>query len=571
MMEHKRMISRLSYITIMAACTAVFPFATSAHAIEGTVYNNQEQPIAGALLTLSSVDGLYAESVYSDDKGRFRLITKDNDSTQLRARKLNYADSITSIDRAHDHQIRIELRSLKTALEIANGHTASAYYTRVKFDDPVAGGFFRIECLTCHQLGNAYTRMPRSKDRWVQIVERMLGFYGVNDEARSQRYADILFDAFDDSALDIQQKELIDPVIFSAQITQWKLPQAVIAHDVEYHSADGKLYTVDQGKDQIYITDPVSNLTETFQIPDGGIPVGGKFLRVLNNPNPFSLAVSRGPHSLQEGPDGKFYTTDTVSGQIGVFDPQTRSYVGHDIGGNAMYPHTLRFDGHGRVWFSLGVSNQVGRFDPASGEMILIDLPATSDRPEFPIFMPYGIDVHPIDGSIWYSRLMANRIGRIMPDSLEVEEFQPPLIGPRRMRFAKDGTLWIPAFGDGTLVRLNTKTMEYKKYPIPPLSPDEVEAPYAVAVHPKTQEVWITANMSDRVFRFLPDEERFIAYPLPTRGIFLRDMVFTPDGWVCAASSMAAAPLAVEGGMEEVICIDPDHYATAPGKNHQLD
>jgi len=100
--------------------------------------------------------------------------------------------------------------------------------------------------------------------------------------------------------------------------------------------------------------------------------------------------------------------------------------------------------------------------------------------------------------------------------------------------------------------------MEYTKYAIPLLSPGEVETPYAVAVNPGTQEVWITANMSDRVFRFLPGEERFIAYPLPTRGIFLRDMVFTPDGKVCAASSMAAAPLAVEGGMEEVICIDPE-------------
>jgi streptogramin lyase len=125
------------------------------------------------------------------------------------------------------------------------------------------------------------------------------------------------------------------------------------------------------------------------------------------------------------------------------------------------------------------------------------------------------------------------------------------------MRFAKDGTLWIPSFGTGELVALDTKTMKYRHYRIPPLSDGEIEAPYAVAVHPKTQEVWITANMSDRVFRFLPKEERFIAYPLPTRGIFLRDMIFTPEGRVCAASSMAAAPLAVEGGMEEVICIDP--------------
>ena len=552
------MISRLSYIAIMAACTAVFPLATSAHAIEGSVYNEQEQPIAGALLTLSSADGLYAQSVYSDNNGQFQLITNGTDATQLRARMLNFADSITSIDRADDNQVKIKLHSLKTPRERSDNLTASAHYTRVKFDDPVAGGFFRVECLTCHQIGNAYTRVPRSKDRWIQIVDRMLGFYGVSDEARSQRYADILFNAFDGSAVDIEQKQSVDPMIFTARITQWKLPQGVIAHDVEYHAADGKFYTVDQGRDHIYITDPVSNQTESFRIPDGGIPIGGKFLSVFNDPNPFSLAVSRGPHSLQEGPDGKFYITETVSGRIGVFDPATRSYESHDIGGEAMYPHTLRFDGQGRVWFSLGASNQVGRFDPAAGDMILIDLPETSDRPEFPVFMPYGIDVHPIDGSIWYGRLMANRIGRIDPDSLKREEFQPPLIGPRRMRFARDGTLWIPAYGDGALVKLNTQTMEYKKYPIPTLSPGEVETPYAVAVHPQTQEVWITANMSDRVFRFLPDEERFVAYPLPTRGIFLRDLIFTPDGSVCGASSMAVAPLAVEGGMEEVICIDPD-------------
>ncbi len=189
--------------------------------------------------------------------------------------------------------------------------------------------------------------------------------------------------------------------------------------------------------------------------------------------------------------------------------------------------------------------------------MIRIDLPTTSDRPDLPLYLPYGIDVHPRDGSIWYSRLMANRIGRIDPHSLKIEEFEPPTIGPRRMMFAKDGTLWIPSFGDGYLVKLDTRTMEFTRIRMPTLSPGEIETPYALGIHPHTQDVWITANMSDRAFRFIPAEARFIAYPLPTRGIFLRDMIFTPDGKVCAASSMAAAPLAVEGGMEELICIDP--------------
>lgn len=172
--------------------------------------------------------------------------------------------------------------------------------------------------------------------------------------------------------------------------------------------------------------------------------------------------------------------------------------------------------------------------------------------------LAYGIDVNPVDGSIWYGRLLANRIGRVDPVTLEIQEFSPPLIGPRRMRFSKDGNLWIPAYGDGTLVKLDTKTMKYTAYKIPTLSPGEAETPYAVGVHPTTQEVWVTANMSDRLFRFLPKDERFISYLLPTRGIFLRDLIFTPDGRVCAASSAVPPAVVLEGGLEEVICLDPE-------------
>ncbi len=552
------MFTRSVYLPALLLSLNLLSQAAPAAVIEGTV-RAAGKDAAGAMVTLTSGDGLYAETVYSSAQGSFRLTTKQSGFLSLRVRKPAFADALLDVEVTADRTLRqdIRLRALLADKDISDQLTASAHYARIKFDDPKEHGFFQIECLTCHQIGNAYTRAPRTPERWHAIVTRMLGFYGITDAQRIDRYAKALEQAFDGKPLAMRQEQPIDAALSGARITQWKLPGAVIAHDVEYHPADGRFYTVDQGKDLIYITDPRSNQTETFTIPNGGIPVGGKFLKVFNNPNPFSLAVSRGPHSLQEGPDGKFYTTDTVSGQIGVFDPATRTYVGHDIGGKAMYPHTIRFDKQGMAWFTLGVSNQLGRFNPGTGEMTLVELPATSDRPEIPILMPYGIDIHPVDGSVWYTRLMANRIGRVDPQTLKVEEFQPPLIGPRRMRFTKDGTLWIPSYGTGELVALDTATMKYRNYKIPPLSEGEVEAPYAVAVHPGTQEVWITANMSDRMFRFNPKTERFISYPLPTRGIFLRDLIFLPDGRVCAASSMAAAPLAVEGGVEEIICIDP--------------
>lgn len=548
-----------SAVSLALVASILLTPPAGAAVIEGRVRGPNSTAIAGALVTVSSPDGLYAETVYSDAQGRFRLETEQTGLVTVRARKAYFADASQALelDARSNGRLDLLLAPLGSAQAISDSLSASAHYTRIRFEDPQEQAWFQVECLTCHQLGNAYTRAARPRERWRQIVTRMLGFYNVKDPKWIERYVEVLAAAFDGRPVDTRQEHVADPLLSRARLMEWKLPQGVIAHDVEYHPADGKFYTVDQGNDQIYITDPKSRITEIFQIPADGIPVGGKFLKLFGDPNPFSLAVPRGPHSLQLGPDGRYYTTDTVSGQIGEFDPKTRTYVGHDIGGKALYPHTLRFDARQRVWFTLGVSNQVGHLDISNDSVRTIDLPADTDRPQMPALMPYGIDVNPRDGSIWYSSLMANRIGRIDPQTLEVQVFTPPTVGPRRMRFAADGTLWIPSFGDGRLVRLDTGTMQYESYAIPPLAPGEVEAPYAVGVHPQTQEVWITANMSDRLFRFLPKEKRFVAYPLPTRGIYLRDIVFTPQGWVCAASSPVPAPLTVEGGMQEIVCLDP--------------
>ena len=67
----------------------------------------------------------------------------------------------------------------------------------------------------------------------------------------------------------------------------------------------------------------------------------------------------------------------------------------------------------------------------------------------------------------------------------------------------------------------------------------------------------MTSNMSDRILRFIPTQERFISYPSPTRVTWLRDLVFTEDGKVCSSSSNLPA-YAIEDGVPSFICIDPD-------------
>ena len=92
-------------------------------------------------------------------------------------------------------------------------------------------------------------------------------------------------------------------------------------------------------------------------------------------------------------------------------------------------------------------------------------------------------------------------------------------------------------------------------YRLPVLAAGEIPAPYALAIHPQTQDVWINDTMLDVAWRFIPSEERFVTYPLPLAGTYTRDFTFTDQGWACTANNPIPAA-ALEGGVPELICID---------------
>ena len=137
-----------------------------------------------------------------------------------------------------------------------------------------------------------------------------------------------------------------------------------------------------------------------------------------------------------------------------------------------------------------------------------------------------------------------------------MKEYDSPVRAPRRQRFDAAGTLWVAGFSDGALAKIDVDTWTSTVYPLPVYAPGEIPAPYAVAVHPHTQEIWINDTMLDVAWRFLPNEERFVAYPMPLRGTYTRDFTFTDAGWACTANNPIPAP-ALEGGVPELICIDP--------------
>jgi len=148
---------------------------------------------------------------------------------------------------------------------------------------------------------------------------------------------------------------------------------------------------------------------------------------------------------------------------------------------------------------------------------------------------------------------------------MQVKEWTPPVVGPHRARFDNEGGFWIPGIGDGKITRLDTKTMKYETYKIPTLADDEVEAPYVLTVDRPTGEVWVSGNQSNRMFRFVPKTRQWTAYPLPTRGLYFREMVVTPQGWVCAPSSPIPPEVYVDDGItKSLTCLQPDGRGNRP-------
>lgn len=559
MTEHDSMKGWRAFATVAWLCVA--SSAVAATTLSGSVSDGDGAPLAGALVTVRDASGL-AETVYTNAKGKYRFSTRLEGDLQLRFRKRYHEDLLKTValSKGEETTINAALPALTDAKALSDDHPALSHFSLIEFDSDEKALFSRAnfarDCLTCHQLGNTFTRWERPAESWVPTVQRMHGYLADADEQDIRRRAEILAEAFVDGALATSRPEIpVDPMIETAKVYEWPLPGAVVPHDAEYYPGNGRIYISEMFAGEVIEADLRTNAIRHIKVPADGMPPGGMFAK-RGLPTPYGLTVPRAPHSLAEGPDGKFYMTDSLGSAVTVYNPVDDSFKSYDIEGDALYPHTIRVDANNIAWFSVAFSDQIGRFDPATGKTTLIELPDTPSLSSPGTTVPYGVAVSPVDGSVWYAKLASDKIGRIDPQTLEVTEYDSPVLAPRRQRFDAAGKLWIAGFSSGAIAKVDIETMDAEIFPLPRYAPGEVPAPYALAVNPQTQEIWVNDTMLDVAWRFLPDEKRFVAYPMPLKGTYTRDFTFTREGWACTANNPIPAA-ALEGGVSELICIDP--------------
>ena len=568
--------------------------SASAATLDGVVKTSAGHPVSGAMVTVFSADRMRKETVFTDPEGRYLIVVDYDGDLTVRARAPSFADQMQNVPLSHAQSKTIDLTLLpfESAIDRSNALPASAHLTTLPWKDAEERAPFVAQCNYCHQIGNALTRGKRSAGSWTKSIHKMEGYMAIVTDQQVARFSEVLSAGFDGKPVDVVETYDASPELAHAKIEEWLAGDGMsFIHDTDV-GQDGKLYGADEGHDVLWVLDRETNVVEKYSLPESDLPVGGLLSGAAL---PIGIFTGKhGPHSMAQAKDGRFWITNALSASLMSFDPKTKAFKVYEIGEDALYPHTVRIDDKGIVWFTIAVSNQVGRFDPKTEKFTLLQLPHNGfwrwvTDTFFPTLLkysartprgnkhielsphklfsgieyddlfnlPYGLDINPKDGGIWYAKLYGNRIGHIDPETLEITEYETPLKGPRRPRFDADGILWIPSFDESALLRFDPTTAEFEIYPLPTLSPNEYETPYALNVHPKTGDVWITSNMSDRILRFIPREERFISYPSPTRVTWLRDLVFTKDGKVCSSSSNLPA-YAIEDGAPSFICIDPE-------------
>jgi virginiamycin B lyase len=165
------------------------------------------------------------------------------------------------------------------------------------------------------------------------------------------------------------------------------------------------------------------------------------------------------------------------------------------------------------------------------------DLPTPNSRPHDPALAP--------DGSLWYTGQMANKLGRLDPQTGEIKEY--PLktegSGPHGLVADEQGNIWFTAAFRGYLGKLDPKTGAVREYKMPDPRARDPHTP----VFDLGGILWFTVQSGNLVGRLDPKTGEVKLKEVPTPGA-------APYGIVVSSKGV---PHFCEFGTNKLARIDP--------------
>jgi virginiamycin B lyase len=164
------------------------------------------------------------------------------------------------------------------------------------------------------------------------------------------------------------------------------------------------------------------------------------------------------------------------------------------------------------------------------------NLPTLGSRPHDPLATA--------DGSIWYTGMFSNVLGRIDPKTGKIKEFpiDIPQSGPHGLTADAEGRIWFTANSKGYIGRLDPATGRIVEFKLPEGARD----PHT-PLFDRAGMLWFTVQGANMVGRLDPNsgDVKVVTYPQPRSNPY--GMVFTSHG----------TPIVCEFGTNRISAIDP--------------
>jgi virginiamycin B lyase len=270
---------------------------------------------------------------------------------------------------------------------------------------------------------------------------------------------------------------------------EYPVPAGTHPHDVAPGS-DGRVWYTAQGSGELGVLDPATRRTRHVPLGPGSAP-----------------------HGVIVGPDGAPWITDGGLNAMVRVDPESLRVSRFPLP-RTDYANlnTAAIEGDGTLWFT-GQSGVYGRVEPETGRVEVFDAPRGEG--------PYGMTTTP-DGTVWLASLAGSYIGRIRSSDGRLTLVDVPTAGGGARRIWSDslGRLWVTEWFAGKLARYDPARRTWREWRLPGTQPQ----PYAVFVDHE-DVVWVTDFAANALVRFDADAERFRAFPFPTPGAEVRQLL----------------------------------------------
>ena len=525
-------MTRTVLIAAIILALGVSMAPVNAEKIRGKVVDASGKVMEGVMVSAFDDDRKQSTSVFTQENGSFVIDGLRDTSFKVRARLMGQLDEWQEDVEAGTAGLSFTMNPA-TGEELEIQRTADSGFGMLKWDNAKDKENYKMMCSYCHQNGSRGWRTPDKPVDWNTMITRMDGFGGLYRHTQKS-IVKRLVDTYSEEAVAKWPKFAPSPsptgLATKAKITEWDMGNQfkVMVHDLEL-GPDGLVYAVDMSRNAIVTLDPKTGKRELYRFP-------GKY---------------RGPHSIELGNDGHMWCTLCSSGEMAKFDIKTKEFTivssAEPPAKRGSYPHTLRInpaDPEGLIWYTDAGRNSCFSLHPKTLKvkeyrLLRGDQAVGAGKGESRGITPYGIDFSPVDGTIWYTKLNGNRIGRIDPNAEDgnIKEWNPPFRGPRRLHVAQDGIVWVPGFGSGVFGKFDPTTEEWKVYDLPDA---ENQIPYALNIDPKGF-VWICGTGNDTLYRFNPKTEKLVEFRMPSRVTYTREIEFDAQGniWTCNSNGPA--------------------------------